>query len=57
VIDREIDQLLYETRLRKELFAGTAGTLLDVGQSLDARGGPAFRPGDARPVIDSGVKK
>jgi integrating conjugative element protein (TIGR03755 family) len=57
VIDREIDQLLYETRLRKELFAGTAGTLLDVGQSLDARGGPAFRPGDARPVIDSGVKQ
>jgi hypothetical protein len=57
VIDREIDQLLYEVRIRKELFAGTAGTLLDVGQGLDARGAPAYRPGDARPVVDSGVAK
>jgi len=57
VIDREIDQLLYEVRIRKELFAGTAGTLLDVGKGLDARGAPAYRPGDARPVVDSGVAK
>jgi len=25
IIDREIDQILYETRVRKELFANTAG--------------------------------
>lgn len=56
VIDREIDQLLYETRIRRELFAATAGTLLDVGRSLDARAAPAYRPGDSKPVEDSGVK-
>jgi integrating conjugative element protein (TIGR03755 family) len=56
VIDREIDQLLYETRIRRELFAGAAGTFLDLGRGLDARGAPAYRPGDARPVEDGAVK-
>jgi integrating conjugative element protein (TIGR03755 family) len=56
VIDREIDQLLYETRIRRELFAGTAGAFLDLGRGLDTRGVPLYRPGDAKPVENSGVK-
>ncbi len=39
VIDREIDQVLYETRVRRELFANTAGTVLELGGKIDGQGG------------------
>ena len=39
VIDREVDQILYETRVRKELFANTAGTVLEMGGRVDGQGG------------------
>jgi hypothetical protein len=57
VLDREVDQLLYETRVRKEIFAGTAGVFLEVGQALDQAGAPGYRRGDARPLENSGVRR
>ena len=38
VIDRETDQVLYETRVRRELFANTAGTVLELGGKIDGQG-------------------
>lgn len=59
VIDREIDQVLYETRVRKELFADTAGTVLDMAGRADrkANGVPGLRPNDTRPVENGAVAK
>jgi len=59
VIDREIDQLLYETRVRKELFANTAGTVLDMAGKADGKANevPGLRPNDARPVENGAVPK
>ena len=37
VIDRETDQVLYETRVRRELFANTAGTVLEMGGRVDGQ--------------------
>lgn len=59
IIDREIDQVLYETRVRKELFANTAGAVLEMGGRIDERGGamPGQRPNDTRPVENGAVPK
>jgi integrating conjugative element protein (TIGR03755 family) len=59
VIDREIDQLLYETRIRRELFADTAATLLDMGRAMDNRGGAVtrLRAHDPTPVEGGAVKR
>jgi len=59
VIDREIDQLLYETRVRKELFANTAGTVLDMAGKADGKANevPGLRPNDTRPVENGAVPK
>ena len=59
IIDREIDPILYETHVRKELFANTAGAVLEMGGRIDERGGavPGQRPNDARPVENGAVPK
>jgi integrating conjugative element protein (TIGR03755 family) len=58
ILDREVDQLLYETRLRREIVADTAGTLLDWARARSAQEAarPGYRPGDARPVEGGAVK-
>jgi len=56
ILDREVDQLLYESRTRKELVSNSAGALLDMAAQEDARAAPGYRPGDARPVIDGAAK-
>jgi len=56
ILDREVDQLLYESRTRKELVSNSAGALLDMAAEEDARAAPGYRPGDARPVIDGAAK-
>jgi integrating conjugative element protein (TIGR03755 family) len=57
ILDREVDQLLYESRVRKELLTSTAAALLEMGGQEDARPTTPYQPGDAKPVINSGVKK
>jgi integrating conjugative element protein (TIGR03755 family) len=59
VIDREVDQILYETRVRKELFANTAGTVLEMGGRVDGQGGSVGgqRANDTRPVENGAAVK
>jgi integrating conjugative element protein (TIGR03755 family) len=57
ILDREVDQLLYESRVRKELVSSSAAALLDMSGQEDSRPTTPFRPGDAKPVIDSGAKR
>ena len=58
IIDREVDQLLYESRIRKELVSSSAAAILDLSSQTDSNraGTPAYRPGDAKPVMDGGAK-
>ncbi|WP_045227197.1 integrating conjugative element protein [Methyloterricola oryzae] len=52
-LDKEIDNLLYETRIRRELFSQTSSVLLDLGVSNSAQGDRAgARSRDPRPVSE-----
>ena len=57
ILDREVDQLLYESRVRKELVSDSAAALLDMAAQENARATSGYRPGDVRPVINGGVKQ
>lgn len=58
-LNRHIDDVLYESNLRKRVISETAGTLLDSYHALRAASAAnsVQQPVDKRPLIDGRVKK
>jgi len=58
-LNRHIDDVLYESNVRKRVISETAGTLLDSYHALRAASAAnsVQQPVDKRPLIDGRVKK
>lgn len=56
-LTRDIDNVLYEARVRREVFAQTSGVLLDLNRAIDSSGGASApaRAHDVKPVQNGAV--
>ncbi len=57
-VNKAIDSLMYEARVRKELISSSAGTLLQTYQAARASSAalPATKPIDTRPLENGKVQ-